>query len=109
MILKLDDLNQRITVSFRTEQRAVTVVILDAADYSAADSAAAYAAQQFTWEELFGSLARGATIGVHENDQLQTFTEVTWQGGDVITDLEGLGDPISVVFEDLPPATPATA
>jgi hypothetical protein len=99
-------LDQKITITFRTDEpaRQVVVTILDNSDgVSAEDSTAAYAANQFSLDDILGTLTRNAEITVEENGNVEHYTGATFDDGGVLRDLDGV-EPVSVIFADYQPA-----
>lgn len=104
-------LEQQITVTFDTEEpkRQVVVVILDAAETSAADENAHWAAGAFTVDDVFGSIVEHAEVTVTENGgDPERYTGESFDAGSVLRELDGVA-PTSVVFVDLPLPRPAGA
>lgn len=93
-------LTQRTTVQFGEDGRNVSVVILDAADDTAANLATAYGENQFTVDDIFWCAGDEAQIEVREAGNVTTYTGETFDHGGVLVDLDGV-DPLWVKFEDL--------
>jgi hypothetical protein len=99
-------LNQRIIIQFPDDEvgRGVRIEILDGQDDDAAGNAAAWAAGEFSLDDLLFTLLSHAQIEVTEADETTCYTGETFQDGAVLRDLDGV-EPASVTFADLEPAS----